>query len=84
MKTEGTPARPEGTAERLDQEMTMVQGAIQMVAGRGTSSVTVGGMRFGEEVLHALEDEASRSGVRLVPLWRLDCHGCDVRAVRRA
>ena len=60
----------------------MVQGAIQMVATRGTPSVTVGGMRFGEEVLEALEREATRLGVRLEPLWRLDCHGCDLRAVR--
>jgi hypothetical protein len=68
-----------GIARRLDQELTMVEGAITMVAYGGAPSVTVGGLRFGEEVLRALTALARREGVLLEPMWRLDSHGCDLR-----
>ena len=83
MRIEQT-VRSTSTAARLDQELTMVQGAISMVARRGATSITVGGLRFGEEILGTLRAVARSHGVTLEPLWRLDCHGCDLRVTGAA
>jgi len=78
------PTSPTALTRRLDQELALVGGAIRMVADRGMPRVTVGGLRFGEEVIQELASEATRSHVTLVPLWHLGSHGCDVRAERQA
>jgi hypothetical protein len=78
------PTSPTALTRRLDQELALVQGAIRMVGDRGMPSVTIGGLRFGEEVIQELAAEAARARVTLVPLWHLGSHGCDVRAERQA
>ncbi|MFN8622521.1 MAG: hypothetical protein U0869_17435 [Chloroflexota bacterium] len=81
---ESSEASTEGSAvrRRLDQELGLVRGAIAMVGARGVPSVTVGGLRYGEEIARGLAQEAARAGVTLLHLWRLDCHGCDLKVVR--
>jgi hypothetical protein len=67
--------------QRLDQERRMVRGAIAMVGARGVRSVTVGGLRFGEEVGRGLAAEAAAAAVTLVRLSRPSDHGCDLKVV---
>ena len=66
-------------AERaLEREMEMVRSAIQMVAAGRSPRVTVGGLRFGEELLEAAASYASAAGVRLVPVYTSDERGADI------
>jgi hypothetical protein len=72
------------TGERIDRELTLVQGAIRMVGRAAAPSVTVGGLFFGEQVRRLLADEARCAGVTLQPIWSLDPCRCGVRAVPHA
>lgn len=73
---------PEETRRRLTSEVTEVQGAIALVASGAASRVTIGGLRFGEQVARRFRADAASKGVRLDPLpWPEDA-GCDL-VVRR-
>lgn len=66
----------------IDRELSVVEGAVRMVASGGSRSLTVGGLRFGEEVRTLLAAEAAQAGVRIDAIWRADEHGCDLRVHR--
>jgi hypothetical protein len=62
----------------LDQERRLVNEAILLVASGASARVTVGGLRYGEEILDASRALAASSGIRLVALWTDDEHGADI------
>jgi hypothetical protein len=66
---------------RLDAEIGEVRAAILLVA-RGTASrVRIVGLTFGDAVIDALRDDATRHHVRLEPVYGPDDTGCDVTVV---
>lgn len=62
----------------LERELDLVREAIALVAGGGSARVTVGGLRFGQELLDPARSLAAAAGVRLVPLWMPDDSGADI------
>ena len=58
--------------------MGMVRSAIDMVAEDRSPRVTVGGLRFGEELIEAAAGYAAQAGVRLVPIYTSDERGADI------
>jgi hypothetical protein len=62
----------------LEREMGMVRGAIDMVAEGRSPRVTVGGLRFGEELIEAAAAYAAEAGVRLIPIYTSDERGADI------
>lgn len=73
---------PDETRGRLISEVVEVEAAIALVASGSASSVTVSGLRFGEQVARRFRAEAAAKGISLEPiLWPEDA-GCDL-VVRR-
>lgn len=68
----------------LDQELELVRGAITMVASGGATRVSLGGLRFGEQLIEPARRMALASGVRIVPLWMPDDAGADLAVERIA
>ncbi len=66
------------TRRRLDQERSLVESAIAMVAARGSTRVTVAGIRFGEELLPDAERLTRGKGVKVHPIWGLGDGVCDI------
>ena len=75
--------QPDQVRDSIDREVALVEGAIRMVATGTSPSMTVAGLRFGEEVIAMLRPAATAEGVVLQPLFPTDETGCDVH-VRRA
>jgi hypothetical protein len=73
---------PEQTMRRLAAEVADVQGAIALVASGSANSVTIGGLRFGDELARRFEEDARSRGIRLEPILRPADAGCDL-VVRR-
>ncbi len=72
----------EETRRRLASEVAEVESALALVASGQASSVTLTGLRFGEQLARRFRAEAHSSGLRLEPLpWPEDA-GCDL-TVRR-
>jgi hypothetical protein len=80
--------RPKGTddivIDTLAREEELVRNAIEMVASTGAVSVTVAGLRFGDQLLHTAEELAREVGVEIEPLWTADESGLDIRVRRPA
>jgi hypothetical protein len=72
----------DATRRRLAAEIADVQSAIALVASGSANSVTMGGLRFGDEVARQFEADARSRGVRLEPILRPEDAGCDL-VVRR-
>jgi hypothetical protein len=68
---------------RLAQELHELSAAIEMVAGGTADRMSLAGLRFGEQVLERLRDEAELRGVTLEPRWWQEDEGCDI-VVRKA
>jgi len=72
----------EETRRRLTSEVAEVESAIALVASGQASSVTLTGLKFGEQLARRFHAEARLMGLRLEPLpWPEDA-GCDL-TVRR-
>jgi hypothetical protein len=69
--------------DTIDREVALVEGAMRMVASGASPGMTVGGLRFGEDVIAVLRPAAAEAGIVLDPLFPTDETGCDVH-VRRA
>ena len=78
--------RPKGrddiVIDTLAREERLIRNAIEMVASTGAVSVTVAGLRFGDQLLRTAQELAREVGVELEPLWSTDESGLDIR-VRR-
>jgi hypothetical protein len=71
------------TSSTMAHELRLVDEALEAVASGGFPSVTVAGLRFGDELLdHARRSAASR-GLRVRPLFHTGEHGSDL-VVERA
>jgi hypothetical protein len=57
---------------RLDHELAIVHGAIQLVASGGSSRVTCGGLAFATQLLANAQAAGERLGVRVTPIWSAD------------
>jgi hypothetical protein len=59
-------------ASTLEHEFDLVRSAIALVASGGASSVSLGSLRFGEELIEPASRIALASRVRITPLWSAD------------
>jgi hypothetical protein len=77
---ESVPARFDAgrTSSTLEHEFRLVDEAISAVASGRFPSVTVAGLRFGDELLERARDDAARHGVRVRPLFHAGEHGSDL------
>jgi hypothetical protein len=73
---------PDETRRRLASEIVEVESAIALVASGSASTVTLSGLRFGEQVTQRFLAEASLRGVVLDPIFWPEDEGCDL-IVRR-
>jgi hypothetical protein len=67
METAGPRRQP--TVRQLDRELDLVDGAIRMVASGEATTVRLGGLRFGEQLLEHAGLQAGAVGVRVSALW---------------
>jgi hypothetical protein len=67
--------------DRLRQELGEVATAIALVGSGGARSVTVAGLRFGDEVLVASAELAAQRGVVLEADWHADDAGTEIRVL---
>lgn len=59
----------EAIARTIDRELELVRAAIAMVASGAAPRVSLGSLRFGDELLKPARRLAIPAGVRVVPLW---------------
>lgn len=69
----------EQTREAIRREVELVDRAIALVVQHHAYRVTVAGLRFGDQILQAVRTAALPASVRVVPLWRPDNSGTDLR-----
>jgi hypothetical protein len=62
-------------ASTLEHEFDLVRSAIALVASGGASTVSLGSLHFGEQLIEAATRLALASGVRITPLWSADESG---------
>ena len=62
------PAHQPGE-QAIDEELARVAAAIDLVAARPGSRVTLAGLRFGESLLPRVEAAARARGIRVSPIW---------------
>lgn len=67
--------KDEPVAQTLEHEFDLVRSAIALVASGGASTVSLGSLRFGEQLLDAARRLALASRVRITPLWSADESG---------
>lgn len=67
----------------LEHELELVRGAIAMVASGGSRRVSLGGLRFGEQLLEPARRLALEARVRVVPLWTTDEGGAGLAIERQ-
>ncbi len=73
-----TPVLNVPARQRIAHELTLVRGAIALVATHGSRRVTVGGLLFGEQLLPQVRRLAQEDDVEIRALWNADESGCDI------
>ena len=68
-------ATDEPIAQTLEHEFDLVRSAIALVASGGASSVSLGSLHFGEELIKAAGRLALASRVLIRPIWSADESG---------
>ena len=58
--------------QKIDHELSLIREAIGMVRVGAATRVTVGSLRFADELLPRARALAGLAGLRAVPLWTLD------------
>jgi hypothetical protein len=53
----------------LERELELIRSAIAMVASGAAPRVSLGSLRFGEQLIKPARRMALEAGVRIVPLW---------------
>ncbi len=77
-----SPRSMREASQAVQRELAVVRTAIDMVASGAAPAVSVGGLRFGEQLIRPAERLALQAGVRVVPLWTIDESGADIRIER--
>jgi hypothetical protein len=77
---EGLPNRFDArrTSATLEHELRLIDEAVDAVATGRFPSVTVAGLRFGDELLAQARESAARRGLRVRPLFHTGEHGSDL------
>jgi hypothetical protein len=57
---------------RLDHELAIVHGAIELVASGASTRVTCGGLAFATQLLADAQATGERLHVRVTPIWSAD------------
>jgi hypothetical protein len=68
----------------LEREFDLVRGAIVMVASGAAPRVSLGSLRFGEQLIKPARRLALEAGVRIVPLWTSGDSGTGLTVERLA
>ena len=71
-------AASDPVANTLEHEFDLVRSAIALVASGGAASVSLGSLRFGEQLIEAATRLAVASRVQIRPLWSADESGADL------
>jgi hypothetical protein len=66
------------TSSTLEHELRLVDEAIDGVGSGRFPSITVAGLRFGDELLDRARDRAAARGLRVRPLFHAGEHGADL------
>ena len=66
------------TSSTLEHELRLVDEALDAVASGRFPSVTVAGLRFGDELLPRARTRAEGRGLRVRPLFHAGEHGSDL------
>lgn len=74
---------PDLTTERLAGELADVEASIALVASGVASSITLTGLRFGQQLVDRLGPSAARNGVELEASFWPEESACDVH-IRKA
>jgi hypothetical protein len=69
-------------SDTIDRELTMIKGAIDLVAAGGSPRVVLAGLNFGEKLLADAQRMAEQAGVAVVPLWTPRSEGADIAIER--
>ena len=67
---------------RLDHELDLVRGAIDLIVGGGASRVTLVGMTSAERLLPRAQSLSSEAGLAARAIWHPDGGGCDIAVER--
>jgi hypothetical protein len=67
-----TQANGDPVGQTLEHEFDLVRSAIALVASGGAATVSLGSLRFGEELIGPASRIALASRVRITPLWSAD------------
>lgn len=62
-------------ASTLEHEFDLVRSAIALIASGGASTVSLGSLHFGEQLMEAASRLALASRVKITPLWSADESG---------
>ena len=57
------------TGERIDEELARITAAVELVAERPESRVTLAGLAFGEALMPQAREVAERRGVHVRAVW---------------
>jgi len=63
---------------RIDRELDLVRGAIEMVSSGAAPRVRLASLRFGEQLLEPARQLAAASHVRIVADWTADEGGAGI------
>jgi hypothetical protein len=74
---------PDLTTEKLAGELADVEASIALVASGVASSITLTGLRFGQQLVDRLGPSAARDGVELEASFWPEESACDVH-IRKA
>ena len=80
---ESGEATRDAVMKALAREEELIGSAIRLVASGGAPRLSLGGLRFGEQLLRAAEDLATTVGVSVEPVWTTDEVGIGIR-IRRS
>jgi hypothetical protein len=70
--------------QRINHELDLVRGAIELVATGSSRRVTVSGLLFGEQLLERAQRLGAANGLEVHPLWKSGEQGCDIVVEARA
>jgi hypothetical protein len=78
MDRQAAPSDSDATRLRLTSEVAEVEAAIALVSSGAALSVTLSGLRFGEQVARRFAAEAGLKGIALEPIVWPEDEGCDL------